>query len=491
MFRNISLIIVLICTASAQLYGSTLNSLDAVKIAGVTVYSQKHLVDSYLDLLGEPLDAKTITTIQTRLIGIYQRDGWIPPQIISKQNPNWPNLLEVLVIEPKPTQLFIDGIKGEKKALVEALANQHLAFVLTQGDIKRFESLLSERLDQKVMCSLEPVAEGFQIRVRPFWLTYAEAQVSNANSDAFGREVLDVYAGFNTPNTKLDLEISSSFQESVYQYGFVNIEQRLFGEWSVDVSGSYEVAKPLQIVPGVQERYSTKGVSVGSAIGGWYRAQSGYRVRMSLASDQYDIESQGVLVSEERLSQLGLQLNAWQNSPKLSHWLGIGLSNGLDALGAQVEEGRPYSEEFLFVRAQYSNVLRWRSWLLQSDLVGQWADDTLPFSERFSAGGEYYLRAFEDGQLSGDSGLVAQFQLAYQMGLAGHQIQPFLKYGYGKLINENFDDESAASAGFGVFWRFREVSATLEAHEQVSAPDFIEALDGESFRVRARISVSF
>lgn len=96
----------------------------------------------------------------------------------------------------------------------------------------------------------------------------------------------------------------------------------------------------------------------------------------------------------------------------------------------------------------------------------QSANRNLDSSEQIRLGGPTGVRAFPTGEAGGDSGLLTQLELRWQMGLLSGQLTPFLFYDQGKVrysVNPSSPDElntrSIAGGGGGLRWEHGALSA--------------------------------
>lgn len=124
----------------------------------------------------------------------------------------------------------------------------------------------------------------------------------------------------------------------------------------------------------------------------------------------------------------------------------------LDAAGAKTY-GDYLKANYVFNRYQYLT----NENVLSLHLIGQWANDNLNASEKFSLGGSYGVRAYPQGEASGDSGAMLNIELLHSF---TPQVQAILFYDYGqvKINHDNFtqasNERAIAGAGVGVNAKF-------------------------------------
>ncbi len=92
---------------------------------------------------------------------------------------------------------------------------------------------------------------------------------------------------------------------------------------------------------------------------------------------------------------------------------------------------------------------------LYTQLQGQWADGNLDSSEKISLGGAYGVRAYPQGEASGDQGWLANVELRYALTDAW-QLSTFLDHGEVRLNKTTWSDgenhRSLSGTGVGARW---------------------------------------
>ena len=92
---------------------------------------------------------------------------------------------------------------------------------------------------------------------------------------------------------------------------------------------------------------------------------------------------------------------------------------------------------------------------LYTQLQGQWADGNLDSSEKLYLGGAYGVRAYPQGEASGDQGWLANVELRYALSEAW-QLSTFVDHGQVRLNKDKWTDEenhrSLSGAGIGARW---------------------------------------
>lgn len=92
---------------------------------------------------------------------------------------------------------------------------------------------------------------------------------------------------------------------------------------------------------------------------------------------------------------------------------------------------------------------------LYAQLQGQWADGNLDSSEKLYLGGAYGVRAYPQGEASGDQGWLANLELRYALSDAW-QFSSFVDHGEVRLHKDTWDDgenhRHLSGAGLGAAW---------------------------------------
>jgi len=92
---------------------------------------------------------------------------------------------------------------------------------------------------------------------------------------------------------------------------------------------------------------------------------------------------------------------------------------------------------------------------LYTQLQGQWADGNLDSSEKFYLGGAYGVRAYPQGEASGDQGWLANIELRYALTPAW-QLSTFVDHGEVRLNRDPWTSEdnhrSLSGTGVGATW---------------------------------------
>lgn len=126
------------------------------------------------------------------------------------------------------------------------------------------------------------------------------------------------------------------------------------------------------------------------------------------------------------------------------------LNQGIDELTAGTQ-GRFHKLNPSLVRLQRLS----ERFSLYGQLQGQWADGNLDSSEKISLGGAYGVRAYPQGEASGDQGWLANLELRYALTEAW-QLSTFVDHGEVRLNKDTWSNgenhRSLSAAGVGARW---------------------------------------
>ncbi|MDR1075206.1 MAG: ShlB/FhaC/HecB family hemolysin secretion/activation protein [Xanthomonadaceae bacterium] len=207
------------------------------------------------------------------------------------------------------------------------------------------------------------------------------------------------------------------------------------------------------------------------------------------------------------------------NNRKRSNVMGLSLSgNGIDRFGGggmtsfsigashgNLEIQDPYSRwidqmtartegSFNKVEASVARVQHLgRNWNLYARAQGQWTNDNLDSSEKFSLGGAYGVRAYPQGEASGDRGWLGTMELRYLIG-AQWQVSAFVDHGEVQLNADRWsrghNQRKLSAGGIGVQWAAHGWQAGVSAAWKIGAEEPQSDKD-RSPRLWALIAYSF
>ncbi|WP_041522808.1 ShlB/FhaC/HecB family hemolysin secretion/activation protein [Gilvimarinus agarilyticus] len=133
------------------------------------------------------------------------------------------------------------------------------------------------------------------------------------------------------------------------------------------------------------------------------------------------------------------------------------------------------------------------NWSLHAQIHGQFANKNLDSSEKFSLGGAYGVRAYAQGEASGDEGYIANLEVRYDL---NSQWQVFALADHGEVdINKNTweavtdNERSLSGAGVGARFNTPHWSASATAAAPIGSED--SNGDDDDVRLFARVVWKF
>ncbi|RZJ03469.1 MAG: ShlB/FhaC/HecB family hemolysin secretion/activation protein [Brevundimonas sp.] len=187
----------------------------------------------------------------------------------------------------------------------------------------------------------------------------------------------------------------------------------------------------------------------------------GYRSNVVLSGGVDGLNSDNAIFGDLRATERTRAARAsvawgetWSNAALTA---GLTLSQGIDGLGAQVDDFT--DADFAKVNGRVDLVRAiGRQVRLSGTLAAQWSDDRAPTAELFSLGGSEFGRGFSQGLLVGDSGYGAKVEAAWRPGFLPRQVLGSELYAFADggeaTVNarDPFEGRSDAllSAGVGV-----------------------------------------
>lgn len=143
---------------------------------------------------------------------------------------------------------------------------------------------------------------------------------------------------------------------------------------------------------------------------------------------------------------------------------GFALSYSHGRLNIDDEQAQPIDDLSAGTRGQLnkinSSVVRLQRlndrFSLYTQLQGQWSNNNLDSSEKFSLGGAYGVRAYPQGEASGDQDWLANVELRYAL-TSTWQLSTFADHGQVRLNQDAWTEgnnhRSLSAAGIGSTWR--------------------------------------
>lgn len=455
-----------------------------------------------LQALLEPLAGQSLTLaeLQAGLARITQRYralgypfayAYLPPQTVDA------GLVRVAVLEGRIGQVRIENASRQRLAVVAApLARLQAADLLRADALESSLLLLGDVSGLRARATLQP---GAAPGTSDLLVAVEETPMASGalGVDNFGNR----YTGAWRASGSLQLNGALGLGEQIQLQALVSDEdlynyrlgyQMPAGPWNTRIGASVSrLDYALDQEFGRLDAYGTAAVASLYAIQPWVRSR-GVNLNARLQYDRKRLADYiGLYGSEEhRRSQLvTLALDGnWQDSlggRAVSQW-SIAWMQGQLRLGSETQQRRDAlaarsAGSFQVVSA---NLARWQAlsgpWSLQGRVNGQWANRNLDSSEKMSLGGAYGVRAYPQGEASGDHGLLATLELRYALD-ANWQLSGFADAGRVRVQHQPWaagnNHRSLSGAGFGLYRNGTDWSMETAVAWRVGSPPATSAPD--------------
>jgi len=452
--------------------------LAGVEIIGATVYPVADFAPLYEPLMASQVSLAQIQALVKAVTQKYRDDGYFLATASAEPQDLALGILRIRIAEGAITRVRFEGDLGGRGELVQHYADKITAARPARlAHLERYMLLIDDLPGAAVDGSLNPLdsAKGeFELVMRMSdRMLDGSVSVDNRGTRAVGRYQALLNANLNTgalggTRTGVTLfTIPATPEELVYVQ--VTQEHRIGSEglrgW---ISASHSVADV-----GAQYDETNLGNKSTRAVLGLAYPLIRSRDHNLEISARFDVANQrqddnGVREFDDRLRVLRLGADYSLNDGFDSqNGLSLELSRGLDILGASEGEypSQSRAPSRTNGRAEFTKLTLsanrrqkiGKKWAVQLSMAGQRADRRLLSSEEFYLGGTQYGRAFDSGEISGDHGAAAAFEVQYGEFLSLPYLDSYQVYGFYDFgvvweteATDFTDHASLSSAGGGV-----------------------------------------
>lgn len=451
------------------------HTLGAIVVEGSTAFSKQQLLRQYFDLVGLKPGDDTKEKLQTRIIDYYQAHNYYLPAIAIELHPDFDNVLLVQIQEPRIGSFVVTG--GNTRLQEQAQETLHTLSGLnlySPEQLQRLENVLAQRLNAEVNIeaqqnSGDKLALDLAVSLQPD--LYANITLSNEGSDRLGKEILSANAGIGEPLSWIHEWYVQTFN-SISTDAFRSVGSGLVfqlgddHELLLDTNISRAKLEPDDGSPDIV--FDRRNLTLGWRFNREQSLSGGFGFNALLLTRDFQQEQVELDIDEKlRLAELGY----WQYrflSNSFHRWQ-VAATKGLDNGGAKLSGplADPNTDiDFTKLNLSWSGQFQLpEPWSLQIDTVAQFSSDNLPFSQRFTIASNVTARAFESGELNGDSGAGVKFEVRrnFETAFIADTWVPYAYYGIGR-VTDNLQNESTtgASVGVGIRWFARRFSGYLE-----------------------------
>ena len=423
------------------------------------------------DLAGRKVSFGELQAGANRITRLYRERGYplarayIPAQEIDG------GVLRIAVLEGRFGQVAISNPAGLGGSALAPLAALQPGDTVRAADLERSLLLLQDTPGVAVSSTLRPGASTGEtdllVDVQRTPLLSGAIDLDNYGNRYTGEYRLGGTLQLNGPaglGDRLSLRALTSDEGQLH--GRVAYQLPL-GPWATQVGAAYssmhyELAKDFAHL----EASGTANIASLYATQPLVRGRD-FSLFAQLQFDSKDLQDDIDLFNERN----GKQVNAFTltlNGNSRDTWQGGGVNSfalavsqgDLEIEGAAQQQADQLSARtqggFLKLNPSLVRLQRLTEQLnLYTQVQGQWADKNLDSAEKFSLGGAYGVRAYPQGEASGDLGWLANVELRYALSDAW-QLSGFVDHGQVRINQETWtggdNSRSLTGAGLGASW---------------------------------------
>lgn len=473
-------------------------TLQSVQLDGSTIYDQATIDGLTVNYIGQPVSFADLNAITQNITRQYRADGYLFSRAVLSPQEIKDGVVQLQIIEGRLTEVEVVGDFKDYNNLIKVLAEKiRSAGPTNSQDLERYLLLIDDLPGIKARSLLQPSStpgggklvitieqDGFEGSVSldnrgSKYLGRTRGTVVGAANSLFGRHERTTLRAIVAQDTSELRFFDISHEEQIGSEGV-----RLKGRFAITDT---EPGSSLDI-------NNVEGDSRLLDLEVLYPLIRGRQFNVNLLGGFTALNSKsdvlGSRVSEDRVRYL----SAGSRIDFTDTWAGVtqfdlSVSQGVDWFNATDDGlGRTRSNgEHDFLRANLSAIRVQdlpNEFSMLFSAAAQYSADPLLSSEEFAVGGGQFGRAYDSGEITGDSGISGAVELRYGGLVSYEYLKSYQFYGYydiGKVWNESIlvaetGHESLASAGLGVRFNVKhDVSGYLEINKpltrSVSAED--------------------
>ncbi|WAJ37566.1 ShlB/FhaC/HecB family hemolysin secretion/activation protein [Pseudomonas sp. GOM7] len=440
-------------------------------LEGNSALSSEELLGLLADLPGQELSVGQLQAAANRITRRYREQGYplarayLPAQEIED------GVVKISVLEGRYGEIHVDNTLGLGGSALAPLSALQRGDAVQSQPLERSLLLLSDTPGVEVKSTLRPGAStgttDLLVDLQRAPLVSGSVDMDNYGNRFVGQYRLGGTLNLNNPlnlGDRLSLRAMGSDEDQ--RYGRVAYQLPL-GPWSTQFGAAYS-DMDYELGQDFEDLRAHGNARIASV----YAIQPLVRSRnFSLFGQlQYDdkrlkddIDLFGEK-SDKHARVVTLTLNGNSRDDLLGGGLNsfaLGWSQGsltLDGAQAQRTDDATAGTRGRFHKLNPSLVRLQRlsdRFSLYTQLQGQWADGNLDSAEKLYLGGAYGVRAYPQGEASGDQGWLANVELRYAL-TAAWQLSTFVDHGEVRLNKDAWtvDDNhrSLSGAGLGAQW---------------------------------------
>jgi hemolysin activation/secretion protein len=457
--------------------------LTTVVVEGSTAYDAARLFAAYRDQLGRPITREGARAIVDGLLALYERDGYVRPQISLDDSMTGRGVLRARLFEAEVTEVVFEGDAGRYEAALRRIAARlESAKPLRRDDVPAALRAMRQNAGLALTASTRrtPVRNAFQLVVHTeFSATDGVVRMNNRGTEQVGPAFVlgQLFAnGLLGRQDKLGLIFASATDPQEY-FG-----AGLYADVGVGGAGTHlggllfrSRSAPNEAPLNLDDRYLRDKATLRLTQPLLQGGVGSLSLGVAFDADNLTIDRADLAIREDRLRIVETSRRGWRSAGATQYSGALQLRKGLDAFGAGLQaldlRVDPRREDFLLAQMNGTAYRRFATyWSTRLDVFAQYTNYVLPDSERFKIGGDRLGRGFEVAEIAGDRGLGAKLELRRDLlntdGALG-RLSAYGFYDFGAAWKQDRPGrDSAATAGTGVALQ----GSTLTGYLEVAAP---------------------
>jgi len=484
--------------APAQIAGLTTSKtpaaappvLSTVVVDGSTAYDAARLFVAYRDQLGRPITRDGARAIVDALLALYDRGGYVRPEIRLDDSMTGRGVLRVRVSEAQVSNVVFEGDAGRYQAQLEEIgARLQAARPLRRDDVPDALRAMRQMAGLTITASTRKdpeLSNAFELVVKSdFSSVDGVVRMNNRGTDQVGPGFVlgQLFAnGLLGRQDKIGLIAAAASDPEEYLGG------GLYADIGLGDAGTHGSALLFRSHSAPNERpfnfddeYRRDRVALRVTHPLSQDSASSLSLGAAFDADDLVIERSGFAIREERLRifETGLR-GTWRSSGATQYSANLLLRKGVDAFGAglQAHDLAHDRRRADFLLTQFSSTVYRRfavDWSVRLDAFAQHSGYVLPDVERFKIGGDRLGRGFEVAEIAGDRGVGGKLELRRDLvstqGLLG-RLSTYGFYDVGAAWKQDRPGrESAATAGTGFALQGASVTGYIEVAKPLTGAD--------------------
>nr|VFK39810.1 MAG: Hemolysin activation/secretion protein [Candidatus Kentron sp. TC]VFK48291.1 MAG: Hemolysin activation/secretion protein [Candidatus Kentron sp. TC] len=470
--------------------------LKVMKIVGSTVYANQDLEALYASYLRPPATSKLFQDLTKEIARKYEADGY-PYTQVSVEPPNSPGgALRVVIREAYIDNVVITGEVKDKKGLFTRLVERIKSMrPVYKPDFERYLLLANDlagvhKVEAKIDVSEKvPGAHTLTLEITPGKTTSGFFSIDNRGTDAVGPSTIIPGIFISNPFgyfSKTSILLATTAETKELRFISAGYELPINDEGAVlEIKGTYNKSYPGTATAEALDAYSrSQTLSLGISYPFIRTQQKNFTGYGKFDIKYADTGNQtGKLTEDEmRVFRAGGNFD-YADSTNAITQLQIEWSHGLSGLGATSNNSITKSRSdgvvdfdkvaYSFSRTQPLSFIspKLDKWTAYGAIEGQLASDGLLSGEECGIGGQYFGRAYDTSEITGERCISASAELRRSIDTSRSDLltstEGYLFYDIGKAKHRNPtstpQEASLSSAGIGLeFQTSKNVTLSVE-----------------------------